>query len=76
MIFWVRLLSKLPFPVLHRISDGLYFLLYRMVGYRKRVVRENLLRAFPEKPLSEILSIEKAFFRNFTDILIETIKGF
>jgi KDO2-lipid IV(A) lauroyltransferase len=76
MIFWVRLLSKLPFPVLHRISDGLYFLLYRMVGYRKRVVRENLLRAFPEKPRSEILCIEKAFFRNFTDILIETIKGF
>lgn len=76
MILLVRFLSKLPFPVLHRLSDGACFLIYRMIGYRKKVVRENLERAFPEKSVQERASIEAAFFRNFTDILIETIKGF
>jgi KDO2-lipid IV(A) lauroyltransferase len=76
MILLVRLLSKLPFPVLHGLSNAASFFLHRVFGYRKRVVRENLRRAFPEKSEQERARIEAAFFRNFTDILIETIKGF
>jgi KDO2-lipid IV(A) lauroyltransferase len=76
MILLIRLLSRLPFWALHRLSDGACFVLYRVLRYRRKVVRENLLRAFPEKSVSEIGFIERAFFRNFTDILVETIKGF
>jgi len=72
----IELLSRLPFFVLHRISDLGYVLMYYGIGYRKKVVRENLARSFPEKSAQERLQIEKQFFRNFTDILIETIKTF
>jgi len=76
MIPFIQLLSLLPFPVLHRLSDLGYFVLYYGFGYRKRVVRENLALAFPEKTAAERLHIEKLFYRNFTDTLIETVKGF
>ena len=74
---WVMIiLSKLPFFVLHRISDGLYYLIYYVLRYRRKVVRENLVRSFLEKSLSEIVSIEKKFYSNFCDIIVETIKNF
>ncbi len=69
-------LSKLPFPVLHRISDSIAFFLYRVLKYRRKTVRENLLRAFPEMSEKQRLEIERDFYANFSDILIESIKNF
>ena len=46
---FLYLLSLLPFWVLHGISNLVYFFLYRVFGYRKKVVMANLLLAFPEK---------------------------
>ena len=68
--------SRLPFWVLHRVSDVGYLVLYYGLRYRRKVVRENLELAFPEKTREERLRIERRFFRNFTDILIETVKAF
>lgn len=65
----------LPFGVLYIISDLLYLLLYKVGSYRKKIVNDNLSGAFPEKSKSEIRSIEKRFYLNFTDILMETLKG-
>jgi KDO2-lipid IV(A) lauroyltransferase len=73
LLFWV---SRLPFPILHRISDVGFLLLYFGVRYRRKTVRENLVRSFPEKAPNEIIRIEKQFYRNFADTLVETIKGF
>ena len=61
-------------PVLYLISDLLYVLLYRVVGYRKAVVRENLANAFPEKSISERQEIERKFYRHLPDLIVETIK--
>jgi KDO2-lipid IV(A) lauroyltransferase len=72
----IRLLSKLPFPVLHVLSSGIAFLMVRVFGYRKKTVRGNLERSFPEKSKAEIRAIERQFYANFADILIETIKNF
>ncbi len=52
----------------------LYYPLYYLVGYRKKVVRENLSRSFPEKTLKEILEIEKTFFKYFVNLVFEIIK--
>jgi KDO2-lipid IV(A) lauroyltransferase len=68
------LVSRLPFPVLHFFSDVSYFWIYTVFGYRKKTVRENLIRSFPEKSMAEITVIEKGFFRNFCDLIFETIK--
>ncbi|WP_375583868.1 lysophospholipid acyltransferase family protein [Cyclobacterium xiamenense] len=70
----IRLFSRLPLPVLFIFSDLLYLLAYYLLGYRKKVVRENLKNAFPEKSKRERRSIERDFYRNFTDSLAETIK--
>ena len=71
---FIYLLSLLPFPLLYFFSDGVYLLLYHMLGYRRKVVRENLTRSFPEKGEKEIQEIEKRFYRYFCDLFLETLK--
>lgn len=70
------LLSILPMSVLFFISDILYFILYYIVGYRKKVVRYNLKLSFPDKSDQELKIIEKKTFQHFTDVFMETIKSF
>ncbi len=68
------LLSLLPFFVLYGISDVVYFILYRLIGYRKKVVMHNLNIAFPEKSIKEKEIIARQFYKNLVDTFIETIK--
>ena len=70
------IISRLPFTLIYKLSDILYFLLYKLIGYRKAVVEENLNLAFPELTDAERKSIEKRFYRHFCDLLLETIKVF
>ncbi|MCM1504705.1 MAG: lysophospholipid acyltransferase family protein [Muribaculum sp.] len=67
-------LARLPFGILYFISDILYFLIYYVVGYRKKVAMSNIRSSFPEKCEPECKAILKQFFRNFTDYFVETIK--
>lgn len=48
--------------------------MYDILGYRKKVVRNNLQLSFPEKSLSEIIAIEKKFYHHFCDTFLEMIK--
>lgn len=73
-IFFLRFLSVLPMWLLFGLSSFLYYPLYYIFKYRKDVVRKNLINSFPDKPLSEIINIEKQFFKYFTDLIVETIK--
>ncbi len=68
------LLSMLPFRVLYCISDFFYLLVYRLIGYRKKVVRNNLTSSFPEKSLDEIKYIERGFYHFLCDYFLETVK--
>lgn len=68
-------ISYLPFPVLYLLSDVIYFLVYYVVGYRKKVVRDNLQKSFPEKSASQLKRIERQFYRHFTDFLVESVKS-
>lgn len=69
-------IAALPFTIIYKISDGLYFLLYYILKYRKGIVYDNLRRAFPKKSKLEIEVIAKQNFRNLADTLIESIKLF
>ena len=73
-VIWT--LSILPMRVLHILSDLIYLILYYVIGYRKKVVRNNLKLAFPEKSNEELLRIEKKSFHHFIDIFMEMIKSF
>src|SRR5690554_4776174 len=77
LIYYVIVIpiSHLPFGVLYFISDIVYFLLYYIVGYRKKVVRENLQNSFPELTREEQAAIEKKFYKHFADFLVESTKS-
>lgn len=71
---FLYLISALPFPVFYLLSDGVYFLLYRVIGYRKKVVYENLKNSFPNKTHQELKHIEKQFYKYLCDLFLETLK--
>jgi len=73
-IFFLRLLSYLPFAVLYLISDFLFVILYYLVKYRRIVVYDNLKNSFPNKSETELKVIEKEFFSYLADLIIETVK--
>jgi len=68
------LITFLPLPVLYIFSDMLYFVLYYIVSYRRKVVAENLKNSFPEKSKEELKTIGKKFYRHLADLIIETFK--
>jgi KDO2-lipid IV(A) lauroyltransferase len=61
--------------VLYIKSDVLSFLIYHIIGYRKKVVFSNLKLAFPEKTDKERRIIARKFYRHLCDIIFETIKN-
>ena len=68
-------LSILPFRLLYVVSDGIYILLYRIIGYRKKVVTENLKLTFPDKAEKEIAAIRKKFYHHLCDMILEAVKS-
>lgn len=69
-------ISLLPFPLLYALSDGLYVLFYYMLGYRKKVVLQNIQNSFPDKTEKEHIEICKKFYRHFCDLVVESLKTF
>lgn len=73
-IRFITLISRLSFRKLYFLADIVYLLLYHVVGYRKKVVRKNLLASFPELSEKERLKIEHDFYHWLCDYFVETIK--
>jgi KDO2-lipid IV(A) lauroyltransferase len=71
---WFYLLALLPFRLLYILSDAMCFVVYRIAGYRIKIVRKNLKNSFPEKTDAELRRMEKEFYRNFCDYFVETVK--
>lgn len=66
--------ALLPFSVLYLLSDILFFLIYYLARYRRKLVRRNLKNAFPEKSQKEIVKLEREFYHHLCDYFVETIK--
>ncbi|TVR79678.1 MAG: hypothetical protein EA412_06105 [Chitinophagaceae bacterium] len=73
--FIFKVIGLIPMRILYVFSDLLYLLLYRVMSYRKKIVRSNLVHAFPEKSIAEIKKIERGFYHNFCDMIFETLKA-
>lgn len=71
---FLRLLSLLPFRVIYVLSDACYIIVYKIFGYRKKVVNANLKLVFPNKNKQEITAIEKEFYCHLCDMFLEMIK--
>ncbi len=73
---FIKPLSLLPLSVLHRLSDGLFFIFFYIIPYRKKVVVQNIKQVFPEKNAKEVNTITRGFYQHFCDVLVEAIKLF
>ncbi|MFP4025282.1 MAG: lysophospholipid acyltransferase family protein [Thiohalospira sp.] len=72
----IYFIAIIPFWFLYQFSNLLAFLFYYLFQYRKKVILTNLRNSFPEKSEKEIKKIARKTYRNLTDIIIESIKGF
>ena len=66
--------SLLPLRVHYVISDLLFWLLYAVIGYRRKVVYSNISASFPEKSEEELRKIERGFYHFFCDYMVESVK--
>ncbi len=73
-IFFLKQIARLPFWIIYLLSDIFYIVVYYIVGYRKKVVLQNLRNSFPEKSEAEIKKISKKYFHHFSDLSLEAIK--
>lgn len=73
-MFFLKFISRLPFPVLYALSDFLFFVSFYIIRYRRRLVEQNLKRSFPEKTANELNNIEKNFYKNLCDYGVELLK--
>ncbi|HYW96559.1 MAG TPA: lysophospholipid acyltransferase family protein [Bacteroidales bacterium] len=71
---FVRAISFLPLDVLYLMAVPLRFLAINVLGYRRKVVVDNLRRAFPGKSETDIQHIAGDFYRYFSELMVETIK--
>ncbi|SFD34068.1 lysophospholipid acyltransferase family protein [Algibacter pectinivorans] len=72
-LLWI--ISILPFRILYFLSDGFYVLVFYIIGYRKKVVYDNIKLAFPDKTEQDILKIRKRFYHHLCDMMFEAIKS-
>lgn len=68
------LISILPFRIFYWFSDCVYFLVYYVLGYRRKVVRENIALTLPHLSVAERKEIEKKFYQHMCDMFLEMIK--
>jgi len=68
------LLSLFPFWIIQWFSSMVYFVLFHIIGYRKKVVFENLKNSFPNKTDKEIYEIGRKFYAHFCDVFLEALK--
>lgn len=71
----VLLFEFIPFSLLYKLADILYFFFRYVIRYRYSVIVDNLTRCFPEKSKQEINSIIHQVYINLADITVESLKG-
>lgn len=69
---WV--ISILPHRLFYGFSDFVFFFVYHVFGYRRKVVQNNLNLVFPDKSKEEINRIEKEFYKHLCDTFLEMVK--
>ncbi len=72
---FVWLISILPFRLLYFLSDVLYLFIYKIFGYRKKVVKSNLKLVFPDRSDKEISIIMSKFYHHLCDMILESLKS-
>jgi Kdo2-lipid IVA lauroyltransferase/acyltransferase len=73
--WWVRLLARIPFSLLYGFASLLGWLSVRVYPYRLHVVRENLIKAFPDYNEAQLRTVIAGYYLSFAQMLVEIIKS-
>jgi Kdo2-lipid IVA lauroyltransferase/acyltransferase len=73
-MFLIKLIARLPLPLLYVVSDILYWLIAYLIRYRYAVITDNLRRSFPDRNNAQIKALTHDFYRNFCDLIVEVLK--
>lgn len=69
-----RAIGSLPdWFLYHPLQDLIYFVVYKLVKYRRTIVRINLKNSFPDYTAERRLEIEKRFYRHLAEVFVDTI---
>lgn len=71
---WLRAMSRLPFPVWYAVASFLAWLALHVVGYRRRVVDQQLRACFPGIEAAALHALKRDFYRGFADVFVEILK--
>ncbi|MCO6492109.1 MAG: hypothetical protein J5I98_27075 [Phaeodactylibacter sp.] len=73
---FIKPLSLVPLRASYLLSDLVFFVLYYILRYRRKVVFSNLRNAFPEKGPKETEAIARKFYRHICDMFLEFVRIF
>ena len=74
MIF-LKLLSRLPLRMLYALTDLLFFVIYHIWHFRRKLSLANLQRSFPDRPAHDLERIARDSYHNACDMIAEVLKG-
>lgn len=75
-VAFVQLFRLMPFRIAFVFSDIMYFFVYPVIGYRKKVVFTNLRNSLPGLTEKEYRRIARVFYRHLCDMMVESLKSF
>lgn len=73
MLFFLKVIARLPDRILYFLADVLAWILRCVVRYRRSTVESNILRVFPEKSMADRLIIAKGFYLHLADVAVEIL---
>jgi KDO2-lipid IV(A) lauroyltransferase len=78
LVFYLFLkpISLLPYWALYRVSDLVYLVFRTVFPYRKKVIIENIMMAFPMYNETQRYALMNAFYRHIADVFVESFKNF
>ena len=72
----LKLVSFLPLKILYLFASAITFIIYRIIGYRKKIILENLKNSFPEWTDEKLQEALKSFYTYFATMVVESVKMF
>ncbi len=69
-----RLFAAMPYWLKYYVFENLlFFVLYHLLRYRRKVVWNNLRNSFPEKSEAELWIIRRRFYRTLAELFVDTV---
>jgi KDO2-lipid IV(A) lauroyltransferase len=72
----LKLLTRIPLPLLYRGAWLMYFIAFHVLRWRRTQVEGDIANAFPGKSAAERADIVRRSYRNLADTLVEAFWGF